>query len=105
MARVALDHSLLFHRLQEARQELFQARAGSAALSSQDRARLIARCEANVASTERQFAQTIVSEAPPLVERRPASVNDGERAAPTRDVPRLSGNVGAGFQAAQDTAS
>jgi hypothetical protein len=63
LAHVALDRSLVFHRLQEARQELFQARTGFPQLSVRDRASLIARCEANVASTERQLARMIVPEA------------------------------------------
>ena len=65
MARVALDHSLIFHRLQEARQELFDARAGHPTLPPRDRERLVARCEANVARAERWLARTTVPEAQP----------------------------------------
>jgi hypothetical protein len=65
MARFALDYSLGFHRLQEARQELFQARMGFLKLPARDRARLVAQCEAAVASAERWLARTTVSEARP----------------------------------------
>ena len=53
MAQPAADHSLAFHRLQEARQELAQARSGFPAMLPRDRARLLARCEANVAQMKR----------------------------------------------------
>ena len=67
MARAALDHSLIFHRLQEARQELYQARSGHPALPPHHRARLVARCEANVARAELELARKIVSDVPPEV--------------------------------------
>jgi capsule polysaccharide export protein KpsE/RkpR len=56
--RVALDHSLAFHRLQEARQELHQARTKSSTLSPREQARLIAHCEANLALAEQWLART-----------------------------------------------
>ena len=68
MARAALDHSLIFHRLQEARQELFQARSGHPALALHDRARLLARCEANVARAELELARAIVPDVRPEVQ-------------------------------------
>jgi hypothetical protein len=66
MARVALDRSLIFHRLQEARQELSQARSGHPALPPHDRARLVAHCEANVARAELELARTTVSDVRPV---------------------------------------
>jgi hypothetical protein len=54
----ALEHSLAFHRLQEARHELHQARLGFATLSPRDRARVLAHLEANVASAEQWLART-----------------------------------------------
>jgi predicted RNA-binding Zn ribbon-like protein len=68
MARAALDHSLIFHRLQEARQELFQARSGHPALAPHDRARLLARCEANVARAELELARATVPDVRPEVQ-------------------------------------
>jgi hypothetical protein len=58
MAPPAVDHSLAFHRLQEARQELAQARSGFPAMLPRDRARLVARCEANVTRMKRWLART-----------------------------------------------
>jgi hypothetical protein len=58
MAQPAADHSLAFHRLQEARQELAQARSGFPAMPPRDRARLLAHCEANVAEMKRWLART-----------------------------------------------
>ena len=58
MAQPGLDHSLAFHRLQEARQELAQARSGFPAMLPGDRARLVARCEANVTRMKRWLART-----------------------------------------------
>jgi hypothetical protein len=49
---MALDHSLAFHRLQEAREELHRARTGFPALSADERAQLVAHCEANLAMVE-----------------------------------------------------
>ena len=55
---VGLDHSLAFHRLQEARQELHLARSGLPALSPDQRARLVAYCEARLAQAEQWVART-----------------------------------------------
>jgi hypothetical protein len=82
MARAALDHSLIFHRLQEARQELFHARSGYPALSPHDRARLVACCEANVARAELELARTTVSGAGPEV--RPLVQAPAVQAPPSR---------------------
>jgi hypothetical protein len=49
---MALDHSLAFHRLQEARQELHRARTGLPALSADERAQLVAYCEASLTNAE-----------------------------------------------------
>jgi hypothetical protein len=65
MTQPTPDHSLAFHRLQEARQELAQARTGFPALSPEQRARLVARCEATVAETERWLARTSGTNEPP----------------------------------------
>lgn len=92
MARAALDRSLIFHRLQEARQELFQARSGHAALPPHDRARLVAHCEANVARAEAQLARATVSDVRPPVEARPGR----------GDSRRSPGNVGPGFEDAPE---
>lgn len=86
MARVALDRSLIFHRLQEARQELFQARSGHPVLPPHDRARLVARCEANVARAELELARTTMSderpeERPPVQAPSSTSGRQGEAAA------------------------
>jgi len=61
--RVALDHSLAFHRLQEARQELHQARMKSATLPPREFARLIAQCEADLAMAEQWVARTSETQA------------------------------------------
>jgi hypothetical protein len=66
MAQPAPNHSLAFHRLQEARQELAQARSGFPAMLPDDRARLVARCEANVAEIERWLARTSGNDERPL---------------------------------------
>jgi hypothetical protein len=58
MAQPAADHSLAFHRLQEARQELAQARSRFPAMRPRDHARLLARCEANVAEMQRWLARS-----------------------------------------------
>ena len=87
MARAALDHSLIFHRLQEARQELFQARSGHPALPPHDRARLLARCEANVARAELELARATVSDVPPEMPppvQAPPSRNGRQHSAPTK---------------------
>lgn len=55
---MALDHSLAFHRLQEARQELHRARSGYPALSPREHARLVACCEANLARAEQWVVRT-----------------------------------------------
>jgi hypothetical protein len=65
MTSIAPDRSLGFHRLQEARQELFEARSKSCELSSCARARLVARCEANLARTEQWLARSSTLEGPP----------------------------------------
>jgi hypothetical protein len=57
----------MFHRLQEARQELFQARSGHPTLPPRDQALLVARCEAKIARTECWLARTTVPEARSLV--------------------------------------
>jgi hypothetical protein len=57
MTQPAADYSLAFHRLQEARQELAQARSGLPAMLPRDRARLLARCEANLAQMEQWLAR------------------------------------------------
>ncbi len=64
MAQPAPDHSLAFHRLQEARQELAQARSGFPAMPAGERARLVARYEANIAEMERWLARTSGSDDP-----------------------------------------
>lgn len=92
MARVALDRSLIFHRLQEARQELFQARSGHAALPPHDRARLVAHCEANVAKAEAQLARATVSDV-----RSPVQAPPGRR-----DGRRSPGRVGPAFEDAPE---
>jgi len=66
MTQPAPDHSLAFHRLQEARQELAQARSGFPAMPADKRARLIARHEANIAEMERWLARTSGSDERPL---------------------------------------
>jgi hypothetical protein len=53
----AIDYSLAFHRLQEARQELYLARLPSSTLSPRERERLIAYCEATLATAERWVAR------------------------------------------------
>jgi hypothetical protein len=58
MTEPAPDHSLAFHRLQEARQELAQARSGFPSMPPGERARLVARHEANIAAIERWVART-----------------------------------------------
>jgi hypothetical protein len=58
MTQPAPDHSLAFHRLQEARQELARVRAGFPAMPPDERARLVARHEANIAEIERWLART-----------------------------------------------
>lgn len=58
MAQPAADHSLAFHRLQEARQELAQVRSGFPAMPPGDRARLLACCEASLAEIERWLARS-----------------------------------------------
>ena len=66
MTEPAADHSLAFHRLQEARQELAQARTGFPAMPPDDRARLVARHEANIAAIELWVARTSgTSDGPP----------------------------------------
>ena len=78
--RVALDHSLAFHRLQEARQELHQARTKSSTLSPREQARLIAHCEANLALAEQWVARTsdiqtkVSSEVPEVSAYRGAAI-------------------------------
>jgi len=66
MTQPAPDHSLAFHRLQEARQELARARSGFPALPPDERARLVARHEANVAEIERWLARSSGSDQRPL---------------------------------------
>jgi hypothetical protein len=66
MAQRTPDYSLAFHRLQEARQELAQARTGFPALSPLERARLVARCEANIAGMERWLARSSGTDEQPV---------------------------------------
>jgi division protein CdvB (Snf7/Vps24/ESCRT-III family) len=65
MASTALDRSLAFHRLQEARQELFEARSMSSVLSAGARARMVARCEAALANTEQWLARSSMPQGSP----------------------------------------
>ena len=81
---VAFDHSLAFHRLQEARQELHRACSEFPALSSSDREKLKAHCLANLARAEVWVARTLGSERmisppPPLPERSPPPTPSVER--------------------------
>jgi hypothetical protein len=55
---MALDRSLAFHRLQEARQELHRARTEFAELSGRERAGLVALCQVNLARAEQWVART-----------------------------------------------
>jgi len=55
---MALDRSLAFHRLQEARQELHRARTEFAELSVCERAGLVALCQTNLARAEQWVART-----------------------------------------------
>jgi len=55
---MALDRSLAFHRLQEARQELHRARTEFAELSVRERAGLVALCQVNLARAEQWVART-----------------------------------------------
>jgi hypothetical protein len=92
MAGVALDRSLIFHRLQEARQELSQARSGHPPLPPHDRACLVARCEANVARAELELARATEADVRPPVQAWPGR-GDGRRSP---------GNVGPGFEDAPE---
>jgi len=55
---MALDRSLAFHRLQEARQELHRARTEFAELSVRERDGLVALCQTNLARAEQWVART-----------------------------------------------
>ena len=55
---MALDRSLAFHRLQEARQELHRARTAFGELSVRERAGLVALCQTNLARAEQWVART-----------------------------------------------
>jgi hypothetical protein len=81
---VALDHSLAFHRLQEARQELYRVCAGFPALSSLQRERLKAHCLANLARAEVWVARTLgpetmISPPPPPQKTSPPQPSSDER--------------------------
>lgn len=66
MAQPAPDPSLAFHRLQEARRELAQARSGFPAMLPDERSRLVAHCEANIAEIERWLVRTSGNDERPL---------------------------------------
>ena len=57
-APVALDYSLAFHCLQEARQELHHARSAIPTLPLRERESLLARCLANLARAEQWVARS-----------------------------------------------
>lgn len=67
---MALDHSLAFHRLQEAREELHRARTGFPTLTAGERAQLVAYCEASLAKAEQWVVR---ASAPVLMISPPAS--------------------------------
>ena len=81
---MALDRSLAFHRLQEARQELHRARTELAELSVRERAGLVALCQVNLARAEQWVARTSGTEMtiacpPPLPQAaRPQASSDRE---------------------------
>jgi hypothetical protein len=83
----ALEHSLAFHRLQEARQELHQARLEIAPLSPRDRARVLAHLEANVASAEQWLARTSESKMmiAPALPRLPVAADTASPGISLRD--------------------
>ena len=69
--QVAIDHSLAFHRLQEARRELHEARSGFLNLTAGERARLVAYYAENLARAElwvnrASTAEPPISPLPPL---------------------------------------
>ena len=68
LGTVSLEHSLAFHRLQEAREELHRARSGFSSLSPQQRAKMVAYFEANLVKAAEWLARTSASEkiVPPL---------------------------------------
>jgi hypothetical protein len=81
---MALDRSLAFHRLQEARQELHRARTEFAELSVRERAGLVALCQVNLARAEQWVARTSGTETtiachPPLPQAtRPQASSERE---------------------------
>jgi hypothetical protein len=79
---MALDRSLAFHRLQEARQELHRARTEFVELSVGERAGLVALCQVNLARAEQWVArtsgaETTIARPPPLLQAsRPQASSD-----------------------------